>query len=398
MPRRKKRRGREQLEPAAAGEEPWAPYCRFPHSMSGQNRVELLVDGAQAFPAMLEAIAGARRTVLMDSYIFNADRAGRLFADALAERAGAGVQVYLIVDGMGTISVPADFFEGLERAGVHVLEYRPVAPWRRGWGLLRRDHRKLLVVDGRVGFTGGLNVGDEWFPPAAGGHGWHDIHVRIEGPAVRELAKLARSTWSEHGQVDLDPRLFLPEIEGDGSTTARIIGSRERKNRQAIRRSYLHAIKNARHTILIANAYFLPGIGFRRALRNAVRRGVDVRVMVPARGDILPVQLASQALYSRLLKAGIRLFLWREAVLHAKTAVVDGQWATVGSFNIDHRSWAMNLEVNVNVLGERFAGELAEVFRADQERCEELTLERWRQRPYLQRLIERFCLLFEKWM
>jgi cardiolipin synthase len=366
--------------------------------MIAGNRVELLVDGVQAYPAMLAAIDGARRTVLMDSYIFNADRIGRRFAAALTERAAAGVEVYLIVDGLGTIAVPAEFFDGLTRAGVRVLEYRPVAPWRRGWGLLRRDHRKLLVVDGRVGFAGGLNVGDEWLPVAEGGQGWHDVHVRVEGPAVRELAKLARSTWQVHGGVDLDPRLFLPKVEGSGSTTALIVGSRERKKRKVIRRSYLHAISRARERIFIANAYFLPGLGFRRALRNAVRRGVDVRVMVPARGDILPVQLASQALYSRLLKAGIRIFLWREAVLHAKTAVVDGQWATVGSFNIDHRSWAMNLEVNVNVLGAQFAAELEQVFLADQERCEELTLERWRQRPYLQRLVERFCLLFEKWM
>jgi cardiolipin synthase len=190
----------------------------------------------------------------------------------------------------------------------------------------------------------------------------------------------------------------LPEVERVGSTFANIIGSRERKKRRVIRQSYLHAIRNAERYIYIANAYFLPGRGFRRALRNAVKRGVDVRVMVPARGDILPVQLASQALYGPLMRAGIRVFLWHQAVLHAKTAVIDDQWSTVGSFNIDHRSWAMNLEVNVNVVGPEFAGQLREVFESDQSACEELTPVVWRRRPILLRLLEGFCYLFRNWM
>jgi cardiolipin synthase len=366
--------------------------------MRSGNQVDLLVDGAEAYPAMLEAIAAAKKTILMASYIFNGDRAGQMFAEALADRARSGVAVYLIVDGLGTLQVPGEFFEELSQSGVVILEYRPPAPWRRGWGLLRRDHRKVLVVDGEVGFTGGLNVGSEWLPLEAGGQGWHDIHARIRGPAVRELAKLIVSTWAIHGGVILDARRFLPAVEAVGTTYSSIIGSRERKKRKVIRQSYLHAIRHARDYIFIANAYFLPGRGFRRALRNAVRRGVDVRVMVPARGDILPVQLASQALYGSLLRAGIKVFLWKQAVLHAKTAVIDDQWATVGSFNIDHRSWAMNLEVNVNVVGSELAGQLRQVFEADQGRCEQLTRRKWRRRPLLLRLLEGFFYLFRNWM
>jgi len=382
----------------AHGEFSWSAYCRFPQAMSSGHEVELLVDGEQAYPEMIEAIAGARRTVLMDSYIFNGDAAGRMFADALCERAQAGVQVYLIVDGLGTIAVPAEFFDQMRAAGVNILEYRPPAPWRRGWGLLRRDHRKLLVVDGRIGFAGGLNVGAEWLPGELGGQGWHDVHVRIVGPAVRELAKLALSTWIDRAGASFDLRVFLPDVERVGSTFARIIGSRERKKRRAIRQSYLHAIRRARKYIYIANAYFLPGRGFRRALRNAVKRGVDVRVMVPARGDILPVQLASQALYGSLMRAGVRVFLWQKAVLHAKTAVIDDEWSTVGSFNIDHRSWAMNLEVNVNVVGPEFAGQLRGVFERDQRACEELSPVKWRRRPILLRLLEGFFYLFRNLM
>lgn len=366
--------------------------------MSPGNDVRLLVDGKEAFPEMLEAIGAAERTLLMDSYIFNQDGAGQIFADALIKAAGRGVRVHLIVDGVGTLYVPGEFFEEFRREGVRVLEYRPVAPWRRGWGLLRRNHRKLLVVDNRIGFAGGVNVGDQWLPREMEGLGWHDIHVRVEGPAVRELSKLALSTWQSHGKEPLPVGSFLAPVKLRGKTPVHIVGSREKKKRKAIRQAYLHAIKRARRYVYIANAYFLPGRGYRRALANAVRRGGDVRIMVPERGDIVPVQLASQAIFGRLLRRGVRLFLWRDAVLHAKAAVIDDQWATVGSFNLDHRSWAMNLEVNVNVLGEPFAGGLRRVFERDQEQCRELTREEWRRRPVLLRLLERFCYQFRKLM
>jgi cardiolipin synthase len=220
----------------------------------------------------------------------------------------------------------------------------------------------------------------------------------VEGPAVRELSKLTVATWQGHGRVVLDPRVFLPETTPVGEQRVNIIGSRERKKRKTIRKSYLYAIRRAREYIYIANAYFLPDAGFRRALRNAVSRGVDVRVMVPARGDILPVQLASQTLFAHMLRRKIRIFLREDAVLHAKTAVIDSQWATVGSFNIDHRSWAMNLEVNVNVIGPEFAGELKQVFLDGQASCRELILAKWKQRSFLVRILEEFCYLFRRWM
>jgi cardiolipin synthase len=367
-------------------------------TMESGNRVTLLVDGEEAYPAMLEAIASARQTILMDSYIFNNDAAGRLFAEALRERAGAGVQVHLTVDAIGTINVPEEFFEELRRSNIAVLEYRPVAPWRRGWGLLRRNHRKLLVVDGRVGFAGGINIGDAWLPQNLGGQGWHDIHVRVEGPAVRTLSRISSATWRSSAGLSLSPRLFQPEVEPVGDTDVSVVGSRERKKRRSIRGAYLRAIRHAKRYVYIANAYFIPDLGLRRALRNAARRGVDVRVMVPARGDILPVQLASQALLGRALRAGLRVFQWQGAMLHAKTAVIDDEWATVGSFNLDHRSWSMNLEVNVNVVEEEFALRLRDVYERDETRCVELTREVWRARPLWKRLVERFFFLFHRWM
>jgi cardiolipin synthase len=369
-----------------------------PEIMVSGNRVTLLVDGEDAYPSMLEAIAAARQTILMDSFIFRDDTAGRVFAAALAERAQAGVRVHLTVDAVGTINVPKKLFADLRRANVAVLEYHPFAPWRRGFGLLRRNHRKLLVVDGRIGFAGGINIGDEWLPQRLGGRGWHDIHIRVEGPAVRDLSRLSIATWQRHTDLTFDPLLFSPEIAAVGDTSVGIVNSRLRKNLRSIRGDYLHAINHAKRYIYIANAYFIPDMGLRRALRNAVSRGVDVRAMVPANGNILPAQFASQALFGRALRSGLRILLWQGAMLHAKTAVIDDRWAMVGSFNLDHRSWSMNLEVNVNVLEPRFATRLREVYERDEALCEELTRDAWRARPFRRRLIELFFFLFHRWM
>ncbi|MDJ0766664.1 MAG: phospholipase D-like domain-containing protein [Myxococcota bacterium] len=392
----KKQRRRQSIPADSAAA--WAAYCVYPEALIAGNGVELLVDGAQAYPAMLKAIAGAEKTILMDSYIFHGDRAGQLFAKALSDKAEQGILVYLTVDGVGTLPVSSDFFTRLEKKGVNVLIYRSPAPWRKSFGLLRRNHRKLLVVDGRIGFAGGLNIGEEWLPKKKGGQGWHDVHLCVKGPAVRELSRLALSTWQVHGSARLAPRVFLPKVAPMGSEHVNVIGSRERKKRRAIRKSYLQAIKQARQYIYIANAYFLPDRGFWRALKNACRRGVDVRLMVPRKGDILPFQLASEALWGRAMRAGIRIFLWGDAVLHAKTAVIDDQWATVGSFNLDHRSWTMNLEVNINIVGPKLSGELREVFLKDQAQCQELTRERWRRRSWYVRVAQRFFYLFRKFM
>jgi cardiolipin synthase A/B len=393
MPRRK-RRSADPIAPS----EMWRVYCRFPETMIPGNTVDLLVDGESAYEAMLAAIGNANHFILMDSYIFNNDLTGRIFADALKTSARRGIAVYLIIDGVGTFHVPGFFFEEMKTAGVHVLVYRSPAPWRRSFGILRRNHRKMLVVDGHIGFLGGINIGDEWLPAKYDGKGWHDLHVKIKGPVVRDLSRLSISTWHVHGGIVLDSTRFLPRVEPKGDRYAHIVGSRERKKRKAIRQSYLMAIRQAREYIYIANAYFLPDLGFRRALKNACRRGVDVRIMVPKRGDILAVQLASQSRFRRLMRMGARIFLWEDAVLHAKSAVIDDQWATVGSFNIDHRSWTMNLEVNVNAVGPEFASHLKHVFIADQEKCEELDPEMWGRRPLLIKFLEQFADLFRKWM
>jgi cardiolipin synthase len=390
----KKRKSRDSFYPG----KPWRSYCLFPIDMEPGNKAEILVDATEAYPAMLTAISGARRTILMDSYIFNNDKAGRLFKEALIHAAARGVETYLIVDAVGTLLVEEAFFDEMRHEGVHVLEYRSWAPWKHSFGFLRRNHRKMLVVDGIFGFVGGLNIGSEWLSAREGGREWHDIHIRVEGPAVRSLSKLAMSTWHGHAGIMLDPGRFLPDAPRVGSEYVCIIGSREHKKRKAIRKSYLHAIRRAQEYIYIANGYFLPDLGFRRALKNAVKRGVDVRVMVPKEGDILSVQMASQALFGRLMSMGVRLLLWQNALLHAKTATIDGQWTSIGSYNIDRRSWSMNLEVNVNVMGPTVSNRLREVFQRDEERCLVLTPMGWKRRPLLIKLLEKFFYLFRKLM
>jgi cardiolipin synthase len=388
----------KQMNNAKSQASDWRQYSLYPGGFTDGNRVTLLIDGNQSFSAMLDAISNAQSTILMESYIFNNDQTGRIFRDTLSFKARSGVQVFLMVDGVGTVNVPYSFFESLIDSNVNFFIYHPVVPWKRGFNILRRNHRKLLVVDGRIGFAGGLNIADEWRDTESGGEGWHDIHIKIEGPAVNELSRLSMATWRKYKKIHFDNRLFMPKIFPEGDTLAEVVGSYEKKKRKAIRKSYYHAIKKAVDYIYIANAYFLPDYGFRMALKKAVKRGVDVRVMVPAHGDIYMVEMASRAIYGSLLKNGIKVYLWKEAILHAKIAIIDDMWATVGSYNLDRRSLAMNLEANINIAGKIFAGRLRQVFERDLKSCRELDLKSWKKRYWILKLVEKFFFMFRKFL
>jgi cardiolipin synthase len=341
---------------------------------------------------MLAAIRGAREYVHLETYILVADRTGRRFAEALIERARAGVDVRLLYDALGAIGLPSAYLAELHAAGVRTAEYNPVAPWRPRFALNQRDHRKILVVDGRCGFTGGLNISDDYAPVEDGGVGWHDMHCRLEGPAVAELARLFRRTWIKCGgdvyplrEARAEEIVALPE-----SAFARIIGNEGRRKRTPIRRVYLHAIRRARSTISITNAYFIPDRGIRRALVNAVKRGVQVRVVVPSTSDVPAVQWATRHLYAHLIKAGVRVYEWAGRMMHAKTAVIDDVWATVGSSNLDHRSLKVNLEVVAIVIDRVFGRRMAEQAVLDIAESREVDLEVWGKRPWWHRPIEWF--------
>jgi len=364
------------------------------------NRVMLLRDGREAFPAMLAAIRAARRTVHLETYTLCDDHVGRAFREALIERRRAGVQVRVMYDAVGSFELPEAFVDALRAEGVQTLEFNPVAPWRARWGLNRRNHQKSLVVDDEVGFTGGLNVGAVYAPVEEGGGGWRDQAVRIEGPVVYDLARNFRRTWIRAGGRRFPQERMhrtRPGQEGFRADVS-VVSNFGLRSRSRMGQSALHAVGRARDQIDIMNAYFLPALRLRRALRAAVKRGVDVRVIVPAISDVGAVWWASRHLYSRLLRGGVRIHEWPEFMMHAKAAVVDGVWTTIGSYNIDSRSLEHNLEVGVIVLNRDVGQAMEQEFEEDLARCREVRLSEWRARPRWHRFVEWFFYQFSYWL
>jgi len=365
-------------------------YSRSPERHTSGNRLEMLIDGDQAFPAMLEAISRATSFVHLETYILADDEVGRLFSRALCERARAGVSVRVLFDSLGSLSLPSDYVLHLKDAGVEVIEFRPMRRLlfsRRGY---RRDHRKVLVVDGKVGFTGGLNVSSDYASIGFESKAWRDTHVKAEGPVVSELEALFRATWLRSGgaaYAAYPPGLQEEATAAEDTVLAAVIAS-DGGRRSVIRRHYLHAILSARETILIANAYFVPDRGLIRALRRAALRGVRVAILVPSESDVQLVQRASEHLFDRLLRRGVEIYQWRETHMHAKTAVVDGVWSVIGSYNLDSVSLFQNNELVIESVGPSFGAWMNEQFARDQRKCHRVRLAEWRRRPARRRLVE----------
>jgi len=361
------------------------------------NELCLLRNGSQAFPEMLTTIARAQQQILLEMYWFDSDSIGRRFAAALAAAARRGVEVAIIYDAVGSMGASQDMFDTLMQAGARVIEFNPIAPWKRRFRLsklTRRDHRKLLIVDGQTGFIGGINIADQWLGRDEGGAGWRDDMVRIAGPAVAGLSDCFARSWARlHGQ-ELRQVGFGREAAPAVSRRSpygqpvRVLGQQFLRAQRQISRAYLHYLRRAERRIFIANSYFVPDGRVLRALAQAARRGVDVRIIVPGQSDVEIVRHASRAVWGRLLRAGVRIFEWDESVLHAKSAVVDGRWSTTGTFNFDYLSLRLNLEVNLSVLDEQFAQALEASFLADFAQCREVSRVDFRFRPLGQRLLE----------
>ena len=358
------------------------------------NAVRLLHDGREAFPAMLEAIEQARQQVLLEMYWFDSDAVGRRFAEALLAARRRGVEVAVIYDSVGSIGSDRALFTGLEAEGVQVLEYNPVAPWRQRFRLSlsrlsRRDHRKILVVDGNVGFTGGINLALQWAPEEEGGGGWRDDMMRIEGPAVNALSHCFHRVWHRH---QLPPILHLhaerPRDAAARLLPVRVLGERYFRHRHEIARDYASRVYAAQKTVYISNSYFVPDASVRRALVRAAARGVDVRVIVPAHSDVEAVKYAGRAQYEKLLAAGVRIYEWQGGMFHAKTAVIDGEWCTTGTFNFDYMSLHYNLEVNASVVDRQLSAEVERSFCEDLNGSREVELREVRLRSLSNRLLE----------
>jgi cardiolipin synthase len=374
-------------------------YAADPRELVGGNRVALLRSGVETFPAWLAAIDAALDRVSLEMYIFRDDGIGRRFAEALMRAAARGVTVRLLYDFAGCRDTPAAFFQRLRAGGVHTIAYHKYRFWRpRFWGLIRRNHRKTLVCDGTLAFTGGINIADEWVALAEGGGDWHDAVVGVEGPAVAILEAVFLRTWNRRARKRerLDPaKLVKPPPAGE--TRLAVISNKELLDRFAIRRAALHAIRESESRIYLANPYFVPDRGILRALQQAARRGVAVRLLVPARSDSRILDIAARATFGLLLSAGVRIWL-STAVIHTKALVVDDDFVSLGSYNFDHRSLAYNLEVVVNVLDRRYCAEVRAMLEEDMSANTELTLDGHERRSWLERQLERLAYALRKWL
>ena len=389
-------RARVERAPALAFD--WLRYAADTRRIRQGNQATLLRDGSATFPAMLEAIAAAKQHVNIATYTFGSDATGNTFADALVDRARAGVEVNLIYDAIGSHDSAQAIFDRMERGGVNVVEYGPIRPWRPRWGWWRRDHRKILVVDGAVGFTGGLNIAGLYDAPEKGGGGWRDTHMRIEGPAVTDLQRFFIAVWRRAGGRRLDKKRYCPPLAERGSSPAQVVGNTLLWNRWAIRKAALAAFRGARKSIWIANAYFVPDGTILGEILRARGRGVDVRLMLPGQNENPVVGWASRSHYQMLLEEGVRVFDWMGPMLHAKTMVVDGVWSAVGSFNLDRWSLVNNLEVTMNVFDPAFARELEAMFEQDLMLCREITLDDWQRRPTKWRALEWLTSWLKPWL
>jgi cardiolipin synthase A/B len=361
--------------------------------MAQGNRVTSLLNGDQVFPAMLDAIRSAKRSIDFETYIYWSGTVGREFGDALAERARAGVPTHLLIDWLGSTKADEKILDAMRDAGVEIVRYRPLR-WYSVDRINHRTHRKLLVVDGRIGFTGGVGIADQWLGHAQDKEHWRDSHFRVEGPVVAQLQAAFLDNWVEAEGHVLDGEAYFPRLVPVGSDFAQVFRSAPGEGSASMRLMYLLAIAAATRSILIANAYFVPDSQTVAMLVEARRRGAEVEIVVP--GPVLDAQIvrrASRATWGPLLEAGVRIYEYQPTMYHTKVMVVDDVWASVGSTNFDDRSFRLNDEANLNVLDPAFGREQARVFADDRRRSRQVTLEAWRRRPLLERVQERWATL-----
>jgi cardiolipin synthase len=361
-----------------------------PAVVSG-NRVTALHNGVQAFPAMLEAIRSAERSVNFEGYIFWGDTTGGTFATALAERARAGVPTRVLVDWMGSQKLGDSLEQVMRSAGVEVAKFRPLR-WYSIDRLNHRTHRKLLIVDGRIGFTGGIGISDLFSGNAHDEDHWRDAQFRAEGPVVGQMQSAFLDNWVQTGGELLDGPAYFPALDSAGPQRAQAVQSSPGDGTENLRLMYLLAVASAERSIRIGNSYFVPNTLAVEMLVAARRRGVEVEIIVPGKiGDAAVVRRASRAKWGPLLEAGVRIYEYQPTMYHNKVMIVDDYWVSVGSTNLDNRSFRLNDENNLNVFDEEFAREQAAVFAEDRGRSREITLEAWRERPFRERLAEQMA-------
>ncbi len=364
------------------------PFCRTMSHLLGPplvdgNTVEVLENGRQIFPAMLAAIASAQRSITFENFVLSEGGVCRQFARALAERARAGVRVHFLQDAMGSNCLYGPDMQLLKRAGVEVEIYRYMKLTRFN----QRTHRKILVIDGRIGFTGGVGISDDWDGDADLPERWRDTHYRLEGPVVAQLQQAFMDNWMETRTVVLHGDDYFPPLQPAGDVTCQVFKSSASDGGENARLMVLLSIAASRQSVRIGNAYFIPDNLTIRTLVEACQRGVDVEIIVP--GPLIDERMArlvGRSLWGPLLKAGARIYEYLPALYHCKYMVVDGCWASVGSANLDNRSLRLNAEANLNVHDARFAALHEQLFAKDRAVSREITLAEWRRRPMRERV------------
>lgn len=374
------------------------------------NHVTLLQDGPSTYKAMFAAIRNAHSTINLESYIFEDGKVGDEFSALLLDRQAHGVQVNLIYDSVGSLGTPKDFFKVMTDHGIHVVEFNPVnplAPHTKTWRLNNRDHRKLMVIDGKIAFVGGINISNAYSSGSVLhrkkkqnklSFGWRDTHVEIKGPAVVEFQKLFLDTWQKQDGTPLNQDDYFPQLHQQGNEIVRAMGSTANDTTNPIYLTLLSAINHADRQIHLTNAYFVPDPQLLEALMKAAQRGVDVKLILPSHSDSWIVFNAGRSHYEKLLRAGVKIYERRGSVMHAKTATIDGVWSTIGSTNLDWRSFLHNDEVNAVILGSDFANQMEAMFTNDLNQSNQIDLTEWVHRPLTSRFKEWLSRLPEYWL
>jgi cardiolipin synthase len=358
-----------------------------PTIMEG-NRVQHLENGDRIFPSMLEAIRSARKTITFETYIYWSGEIGKRFAEAFCERAQAGVKVHILLDWVGSAKMDQVLIDRLRNCGIEVERYHEPA-WHNLTRMNNRTHRKLLVADGRVAFTGGVGIADQWTGDAQDASRWRDSHFRVEGPTAVQFQAVFLDNWTKATGRVLHSPDYLPDIPNTGGTRAQLFSSSPTGGSESMQLMYLLSIASASKSILLSSSYFVPDDLAIKALAEAARRGVRIRIITPGEHiDTEVVRKASRARWGALLEAGIEIFEYQPTMFHCKVMVVDGFLVSVGSTNFDNRSFRLKDEANLNIYDAEFAAQMAAVFEKDLAKSRRITLEQWQRRPLAEKLME----------
>ena len=362
-------------------------------AMVGGNHIDTLRNGDEIFPAMLQAIREAQQTITFETYIYWSGEIGKAFVDALTERAQAGVSVHVLLDWVGSLKMDTALIDRMRQSGIEVERFHEPG-WSTWDKLNNRTHRKLLVTDGRIGFTGGVGIADQWLGDARTPEQWRDNHFRVEGPVVAQMQSVFLDNWMRATGKVLHGDRYFPHHKPAGDAMAQMFSSSPQGGSASMQLMYLLAITAAHKTIDLGNAYFVPDAMATQALVDAARRGVRVRVLTPSTViDSEVVRQASRAGWGPLLEAGVQIAEFQPTMFHVKGLLVDGRFSSVGSTNFDGRSFHLNDEANLNVLNAAFGAQQRAVFEADWARARIVSLAQWQQRPWRERAAEKLASL-----